>query len=722
MSMSLEHQREASFAADLRSVFNVLRSHAWLIALCIGIGLALALLSILITPKTYEAKGVIQVEQESPKVVKIDEIRPEDLKSVEGLKTFEQNVTSPEVLLRVIHDPQLAGDPAFLPEAARRTDNALQEALARHVDAKLRRGTRLIDITVQHQSPVLAQRIANLLVQEFSAWNREARRDAGQAASHFLIDEAERLRERLSKSEQALQAYKEQNDAVSLEEKQNITVEKLKELNLRVTQANAERLKLESDCNQLRSVVEQHAAEQLLQIPGIASAPVVVDLKKAISEREAHLATLNERYKAEHPKLIEAESELAKLRAELEVAANKAADVLVASYQSAILNEQKLEGALHEQQKLALELNKIAIPYAALLRDMESDRALYDTVLTRLKETDITKAIVEEPIRIVSRALLPDHPVKPQRKVALALGLVGGLALGTILAFLLDVVKRGFASARDAEARLRLRALAEIPKVTRSAKTNSDPTRVLSDSIAAEAFRSLRATLSLPRHDHSPRSYLFTSALQGEGKTFCAVNCAISFAQAGLKTLLIDADLRQPQLAKLFSLTMVGAGNAQATRIAHLSVVSANDGNPDGAGLLAGTAFEELIRQAMSTYDRVIVDTAPVNLFSDTLLLARSVQSVCLVVQAEKTPAEEVIRAAERLTETEAAVIGFVWNQAKSAPHYYYTGLSPRDGSNVLRGWFGDRANNGYRVAQAVANGTPATREPTSPIPSSRQF
>ena len=149
--------REA-LATDVYAVWEVLRSKAWLIAMCTAGALLLAFLYTCFIPRIYSAQTVIQIEQEEQKVVKIEGITSEDLKSVEALKTFEQNVTSPEVLLRVIHNPELRNNSTFLPEIEHKSDNALQQALARHIDAKLRRGTRLIDITVYHRSPVIRLR------------------------------------------------------------------------------------------------------------------------------------------------------------------------------------------------------------------------------------------------------------------------------------------------------------------------------------------------------------------------------------------------------------------------------------------------------------------------------------------------------------------------------------------------------------------------------------
>ena len=667
MNILEEGTSRETLATDVHVVLQVLRSKALLIAICTAGALLLAFIYTCFIPRVYRAQTVIQIEQEEQKVVKIEGIKSEDLKSLEALKTFEQNVTSPEVLLRVIHNPELRNDPTFLPEVEHKSDNALQKALARHIDAKLRRGTRLIDITVDHRSPVMAEKIAKLLVQEFVRWNFEAQRDAAEVARRFLLDEGTRLRAKLEQSEEALQNYKERNEAVSLEDKQNITVEKLKELNLRVTTAKADRLKLESDYAEAKSG-NYRSPDELLTIPAIANTPAVADLRKSISEKEARLATLKERYKPEHPKFIEAASELQNLRMALERAILKARDVLGSSYDAAVLTESKLDEALRQQQKAALELNKISIPYAVLARDTEADRALYNSVLTRLKETDITAEVAQNPVRIVARPLPPDRPISPKRNQVLALGLLLGLACGSGIAL---VSNRSLNTFRQAEALLGVRSLSEIPRL-RAAHAEAKPALLEHDPAAEDSFRNLRSSLLLIEQAKSRRTLLFTSADSGEGKTFCAMNCAISFAQLGLKTLIVDADVRQSDLAQWFFPEAPPTGRILRTDVPNLSAVFADKAHANAQEFLPGLTFEQLMRQAVGKFDRIVVDSAPVNLVSDTLLYARHVQSVCLVIHAGKTPAEDVFRAAQRLSEAGAAPVGFVWNQARSARRYYY--------------------------------------------------
>ncbi len=670
--MQREHQ--PTFSGDLRFIANVFWKKRLLVGLCIAVfGLA-GLLYALVSPRTYAAKTVVQIDEQEGKVVNIEGVKSEDLKSEETLKTFEQNITTPEVLLRVLRDPELKNDPRFLPEVkAGSSDDALQNALAQHVDAKIRRGTRLIDITVEHPVPRIAQRIAELLGQEFIRWNFEARQEAGQMAGEFLDEEAGRLKERLAKSEQALQQFKEKNAGVPLEEQQNITVEKLKELSLRATVAKAERLRLESDCAQLiqLSKGEAHTTAQLLVVPGIANTPAVIDLKRALTDKEVELNALARRYRPEHPKYIQAQSERDELKTGLAQAVLKAADVLAASYQSALLTEQKLDAAMREQQQHTLEADKVGSGYTALARNVESDRALYESVKTRSKETEITRDIGEDAIRIVSHPLLPARPVKPRRMLVILMSLAAGLAAGCGVAFASEAANRSFRTLEDAEENLGLRSLGEVPKIPGKAKIPLP--LVESDFAVEESFRTLRTSLSLIGENPGLRTFLFTSARAAEGKTFCAVKCAMSFARLGLKTLLIDADFRAPRLGGIFfNGSAPAAGDVRETHIANLSVLSTAGTGLNPSEFAASGAFQEILRQAAARYDRVVVDSAPVQDVSDTLLFARHAEAVCLVIHAGRTPAEDVLRAAKRLSKAGAPLAGFVWNQVTGGGRSYY--------------------------------------------------
>ena len=347
----------------------------------------------------------------------------------------------------------------------------------------------------------------------------------------------------------------------------------------------------------------------------------------------------------------------------------KARDVIGSSYQAAVLTERKLEEALQQQQKAALELNKISIPYAVLARDTDADRALYNSVLTRLKETDITANLAQNPVRIVARALLPDQPVSSKRKQALALGLLLGLACGSGIAL---VSNRSLNTFHQAEALLGVRSLSEIPRL-RASRTEAKPALLEHDPAAEDSFRNLRSSLLLIQQANSRRTLLFTSAHPGEGKTFCAMNCAISFAQLGLKTLIVDADVRQSDLAQWFFPEAPPTGRILRTDVPNLSAVFADKAHANAQEFLPGLSFEQLMRQAVGKFDRIVVDSAPVNLVSDTLLYARHVQSVCLVIQRRQNAGQKrsfVLRSGFQRQARRRLVLSGIRQGAQGA--YYY--------------------------------------------------
>jgi capsular exopolysaccharide synthesis family protein len=676
-----------TFASDVRSMFETLREKLWLILILSAIGGGLGYLYAQRSPKAYSSQVTVQVENEEQKILKIEGVTSDNLKSQEVLSTIEQSLISPELLLRIIERNNLATDPGFLPEMPRpATVNQLREILGKRVAAKVRRGTRLIDVAVEDQSPEMAQKIANLLVKEFEMQGFEGRLAASQSAHEFLSGEAEKLKVRLAKSEQALQDYKEQHPGMSLEDKQDITAEKMKELNQRLNEAKSERLKLESDSELLKRLTGQ-PVERLLTVPSIAAFPAVLEAKRAIADKETAFAALTRRYLSEHPKYKQAEGELAELKAGLDRAIQRGAEVVVSSHAAAVETEKRMAEALKEQGLDSLGLSKIAIPYNALLRDVEADRSLYESVLTRLKETDLTKGVTQSPIRIVSRPLLPERPIKPNKPRIIAASAFAGLAIGLALATLLRLFDGSLKTSDEAERRLGLRPLGIIPECAEMRSRSEEP--LLSahpQSPAAEAFRALRTSLALlGKGDSHPKTFLITSALPGDGKSSCAINCAMAFAQQGLRTLLIDADIRIPTLATTFfgsenerGLTDVLTHQihlAEAIRdpgLPHLYILCAGTRTSTPAEVLGNGEFSRVVARARSDFDRVVIDSAPVHAVPDTQLLAGHVEATVLVVKAGRTPAQAAQRAVRKLSEAGSKPAGFIFNRVPPRGLEYY--------------------------------------------------
>jgi succinoglycan biosynthesis transport protein ExoP len=676
MNSTQRQKLDESFGSDLRVALDLVHEKWRLILLGVLVAGMAGAIYIIRSPNVYRAQAVIQVEQSERQLFKTDGLEAQDLKGEEFPKTIEQSLSSTELLLGLIKHNDLDQDPLFLPELKRPvSDTAIAEALATRVFAQVRRGTRLIDIQVADRKPIMAQRIAALLVTEYIRENFTRQMETSEMAYDFLRRQAERLKAKLAKSEQALQTYKEQHQAASLGEKENIVVAKLSELNRMVTAAKGTRLKLEADYAQIKKL-GNGSPTALLAIPSIAGSPVVVEAQKTVAQKEAEAATLTQMYKEEHPIHTAVLKQLQELKAGLDRMILKAAEEVTSAYNSSAATEAKMEEALQEQERVALELNKISIPYNALRQEADSDRAFYESVLARAKETDVTKDVAQNTIRVVSHPLLPERPVSPNKTRILLLSMFGGLALGCGLSLLSRAFDRSLRGVAEAERRLGVPALGAVPKWARSKWMTDDLLLVEQPgSATAESFRSLRTSLSLLGKNAGHKTFLFTSALGSEGTSFCAINCAVAFAQQGLATLLIDADLRSPSIAKIFfdEAAIPGLTNilthqgdlddtARLTNIHKLSVLCAGTQLEAPAELLADKALGQLIRQASVKFDRVVVDSAPIQRVSDTLLLVGHVQATCLVA-SPKTSAEVASQAVLKIASAGSTLVGFILNR-----------------------------------------------------------
>jgi succinoglycan biosynthesis transport protein ExoP len=768
---------------DFRQFWHSLVEKVWIVVLCVLAGFFLALGYLARTPKLYQGHTVLEVEFQEPTVVSTDEsgsrMRSMFLASQEALRTIEQNLTNQTLLARVIRSEALAEDggrallgqsitiggaskatpgPGASP-ARSKADNtigattftpleeALGRALAGMIKPVIRRGTRLIDLYVINREPAMAQRLAEAVGREYIRNSIERRASFSQDALRYLLEEEERLKANLQRSEEAVAEYKaktpdalqlgggaaatgSQTGAGSSGGRGGLVEDKLAELNNKLTAAKADRLKLEGELKQIENMDEN--VDALLAVPSIAAAPTVNDRRRDVAQLEAAVASLSQRYKDKHPKMMTASAALTEARDALRRAVLAQPAVLRNMLEQARAAEVNVESASGVQEKAALALNKAAIGYQQLARQAETDRALYESVLRQIKETNLTKDVKTNAVSVIEHSPLPRSPVSPSPTKAIALGLLGGLAAG--LAFVLgaDTLDRSVKTVDQAEATLGLPVFAAVPETTEEGKVarfkrRSRPFRSSNyrvvvetpESPAAEAFRNLRAALSLLGPEVERKVSLFTSALPNEGKSFTSANYSLALAQQGYRVLLIDGDLRRPNMHKIFRFPeamkknnldensapgvvdcLVGeadlnsaarqipageidivsdnvavAGKIHTMTGGQLSVLAGGRRAPNPAEILAGTSFGQLVSEAARLFDRVVIDSAPVLAVSDTLLMTPYVQTVCIVLQAGKTPRQVVRRAISLLANSGIRPAGLVLNRlrrSRGVGYYYY--------------------------------------------------
>ena len=452
--------------------------------------------------------------------------------------------------------------------------------------------------------------------------------------------------------------------------------------------------------------------------------------RSSIIQIEAAITTLALRYKEKHPRMMAAKASLAEAKDKLRQAVLAQRPILRNTIEQTKATEASLQQALQAQQGVAVNLNRTAIGYQELARQAETDRALYESVLRQIKDTNLAKDVKANAVSVIEHSPLPNSPVSPQPKKTILLGLLGGLAVGLAFVFGIDALDRSIKTVDQAESTLGLPVFAAVPDTTdegpvsrlkrRKKAFGSSNYRVVvetPESPAAEAFRNLRAALSLLGPEAERKVSLFTSAVPNEGKSFTSANYSLALAQQGYRVLLIDGDLRRPNVHKIFrfpnarnnsdedsapgvtdclvgeadvasAARQIPAGEIQlvdesieltedilAATGGQLFVLAGGRRAPNPAEILAGPFFGQLIAKAATLFDRVVIDSAPILAVSDTLLMMPHVQTVCIVVRAAKTPRPAVRRAITLLAKSGIRPAGLVLNRlrrSRGVGYYYY--------------------------------------------------
>lgn len=673
-----------------REFWQALLEKAWLVVAIIAAAAAFGYWVGIRSPVVYQSRAVLSIEFGDVVVLeKIQDVTKQDKGGVDLLNTIANNVRSSGILRRVVIGHNLAQHPFLTKGTNILTEQQVVGILSGAVDARLRRFTRLIDVTVEFGDPSLAQLVAQSVVEEYIKQSGDDRAGAGQNAGAFLMGEEVRIKDRLIKAEQAVQKYLATNN-ISLLQGQDILSEEFKTLSDRCTEAKTERLILQAD-NELA----QRAGGKINELMTLSSVARVVEiqsLKDKMLAQEANLAALQLRYKEKHPAMIQARSDLASLKQQFEEEVLRIPTRLNQQLKAVMEREKGLETALKEQEKKLTQLGAQRYEYDRLQGDVTSQKELYNTVIKRLREIDLTSGVKKNDVRIIEPANLPGAPIRPNKRMILIYALALGTVLSLALVWLLQQMDSTIKSVDHAERLLGLPVLGAVPKnkLIKDGKSrlfmSDDP-----QSLCAEAFRSLRASLGLLGREEDRKVVLFTSAVPSEGKSFCCVNYAVAHAQQGKRTLVVDFDLRKPTLAESFGVQgdLPGVSDVllgketldkcvQKTRFENLFLLTAGRMVPNPAELLAGPWSKQLIHEAVSKFDQVVLDNAPVNAVSDTLLIVKEAQTVCLVTRAGKTPSRAVLRALEMLRRAGAkpsgVVLNFLPQSAGSGYYYYYSG------------------------------------------------
>jgi polysaccharide biosynthesis transport protein len=688
---------------DFRRYFYLFLRNLWLVVLINATALGAMFVWLVHQPPQYASKSVVQIESEQPRVLgKVEDVQPQILTTEDYFNTVTESFRSGTLMLRVARATGLDKDPKLfppLPDGKPYSDTAIAQSMLGRISIELRRNTRLIDITVLDEQPARANKVADAVVAEFIRQTVEQQYNVSRMASQFLKEEVNKLKAKLEADEQQLQEYKERYDALSLEKSESITVEQLEDLNRRAMSAENDRIKLESDIEQVKRTDPQDV-EGLLQNASVQAIPQVAELQNQLNTAKAELRQLLTTYLAAYkkpqrqPKYIRAQASIQQLQDSLNATLRNARPLLAARYKTAKDTEDKLAAAFHEQQQAALNMNRIGIPYNVLRREVDSERSMYDSLMMRVRETTISAELKSSPFHVVQEPMVSITPVKPEKRKMMLVALVFGIVVSGVVLVLMDSLDNTLRSVDQAEEFLGLPTLGTVPE-EKLRKRAQLPFVVIDTpkSRQAEAFRFIRTSISLLRSESHGRVLLMTSALSNEGKSFFAMNTAAAFAIEGLRTVVVEADLRRPGFfralpgmadKKTLGLSdyLVGRQPLEAiirqSPVDNLSFIFAGRSARNPAELLASRSLNTLINCLTESFDRVIVDSPPINAVSDTLSLVRAVDYVCLVVRPGKTPKKAIARACAMVEKAGGRIAGLFFNRVNfnfdAADSYYYYG------------------------------------------------
>ena len=714
MAEPLRFQVSDEQKLELLEYWRSILKRKWLIlGLSLVAAVVAAVVAMAIAP-SYQATATVLIEAGKGKILSIDEIYG-GAQQREHYQTQVEILKSRQVIERTVRELKLWEHPAFDPRQASPGLRARASALLgigreQHTwtdDDLLRsavgslsgstgvepvRTSQLVRVHVTQGDPVLAAKLANTLAEQYIQSDRDSRFKISQEVSGFLQERLSALREKLATSEQALQAYREKRGIVSLGgSAQTMAGQQVGGTSERLLAARTRRMELEASYQQVRS----NNARDFADVPAVKRDPAVAELTRQLSDAQRRLAEALQTLGTQHPKARQLEGEQQQLSAMLAQQQQAAATALTREYEAARSTEQSLERALGSARGAVQSVNREEFELAVLERDVATNRQLYDMFMSRAKETNLAGDVQASVARVVDVAVPPTVPVKPRKTQIVMVTLLLALLVGAAAAVLIDRLDDSIRSDSDAEIRLRQPVLVSLPGVNgvdrrRMAKLYLED----SNSHFAEAVRTARTGVLLSSLDVPHKVLLVTSSLPGEGKTTVAVNLALAHAQTK-RTLLIDCDMRRSQVSGGLGLpdgckglTNLVAGGTPVSECvftvkdSRLLVMPVGDLPPNPLELLLSQRFKDVLAQLLAQFEMIVIDSPPVELVSEALVLAPMATSTAFVVKADSTSAHVARKSLMRLQRAGANILGVVINQV--------------DFRRARSGYYGDYAASGY--------------------------
>ena len=567
-------------------------------------------------------------------------------------------------------------------------DTALIDQFLSKLKVEPIRNSRLVKVHFDSNYPELSAKVPNTLAVTYIQQSVESRFIATEQVKEWLTKQLEDLKAKVERADEALQAFGSKHDIISLEEKENVTMQRLTELNEVLTKAESERMAKEA-------LYRQTKDKHFDALPSILENKLVMDLKQAYIQLEAQYMKLSETFKPEYPEMVRLKNQMQSIQRRMDVETNKIIAGIKNDYESNLRRESLIRQAFEQQKAKVMEMKEQGIQYNILKREADTNKELYKGLLQRMKEAGVSAGLTVSNIQVVDQAEIPTGSYKPNKKLNLLLAAVVGLFLGIGLAFFFEYLDNTVKSPEDVEQLIRLPSFGMVPEISYERKKRlakaSYPVELVTHghpkSILSEAYRNIRTSILLSFSEKPPKKIVITSPNPSEGKTTTVINTAIALSQTGAQVLIIDGDMRHPRIHKIFNeengagLSNFLSGNSpldsiiKKTEVPNLYYIPSGPIPPNPSELIGSKVFKVMMDSLGKKFDHIVLDSPPALGFADSVILSTTVDGVILVVLGGKTPRETLQRAKEVLHQVNAKILGVVINRVdihRSGYGYYY--------------------------------------------------